>query len=367
MNFSGINKTPIPVILVGCGAVSQFFYTPAIKVLSERGDLFLQALVDPVRENIEIVAKDFPRVKKAEDFNEVELTNNNLVIIASPHRFHAPQCIHALEKGASVLCEKPMAASSAEAKAMIKAEQSNDGILAIGLYRRFFPATEAINNIIKNRLLGSLERFTIREGNASEWQAASDSFFSSATASGGVFFDVGVHVVDQLISWLGEPSDFFYEDDAMEGLDVNARLTLTYPDDITGEIRLSKDWENENAHTFYFENGIVRWAVGNANGLRVSMPGQNALLSGSLNSFSLNDSDVVVGDVMRNDPQCFIEQLRNVTASMRKEESLRVPGGEGIRSLQLIEQYYARKHLIGMPWMTPQEAEEARRLAAVDK
>ncbi len=355
------------MVLVGCGAVSRFFYTPAIKALSERGDLLLQVLVDPVQENGDIIAKDFPQAGRVEDLTEIELSKENLVIVATPLRFHAPQCIHALEKGASVLCEKPMAASSAEAKAMINAEEASDGLLAIGLYRRFFPASEAINNIINNNLLGSLKHFTIREGNASEWQAASDSFFNSATASGGVFFDVGVHVLDQLILWLGEPVDFIYEDDAMEGLDVNARVSLTYPNDVKGEIRLSKDWENENFHTFYFEKGIVRWAVGNANGLQISLSGQNALLSGILKNFNSDGINIIEGGNMRSDPQCFIEQLQNVTASMRGEESLRVPSKEGIRSLHLIEQCYINKRLIEMPWLTSQEVDEARKLAALDK
>ena len=355
------------MVLVGCGAVSRFFYTPAIKALSERGELSLQALVDPVQENGDIIAKDFPQAGRVEDLTEIELSKENLVIVASPLRFHASQCIHALGKGASVLCEKPMAASSAEAKAMINAEEASDGLLAIGLYRRFFPATEAIENIIKNKLLGSLKHFTIREGNASEWQAASDSFFNSATASGGVFFDVGVHVLDQLVLWLGEPNDYIYEDDAMEGLDVNARVSLTYPGGVKGIIRLSKDWENENYHTFNFDKGIVRWAVGDANGLQISMPGQDAMLSGNLKDYSINGKDVIEGPVMRNDPQCFIEQLHNVIASMRGEETLHVPSREGIKSLRLIEQCYAQKRLIGMPWLTPREVEEASRLSAVDK
>ena len=367
--MNSIKKTEksIPVILVGCGAIGRFFYTPAIKILSEQGELFLQALVDPAKENIEILAKEFPDVNLADDISKVNISNKNLVIIASPHRYHASQSIYALEKGASVLCEKPMAASSVEAIAMMKAEQKSDGLLAIGLYRRFYPATEAINNIIKNKLLGSLKRFTIREGNASEWQAASDSFFNSATASGGVFFDVGVHVLDQLIMWLGEPNNIIYADDAMGGLDVNARVSLSYPDEVKGELRLSKDWENENSHTFYFEKGIVRWAVGDANGLQFSMPGENTLLSGTLKDCFLRDNDINEGGNKRSDPQCFIEQLHNITASMRGEESLRVPSREGIKSLNLIEKCYDQKRLIEMPWLTPQEVDEARRLTAVNK
>ncbi len=367
MNKNKIIKDPIPIILVGCGAVSRYFYTPAIKALSEHGDIYLKALVDPIKANSSTLAIEFPHAEWVEDIKEVDISNGHLVIIASPPRFHAAQSIFALEKGASVLCEKPMAATSAEAAAMIKAEKASDGLLAIGLYRRFYPATQTIKGIIEQKPLGNLKRFTLYEGASGKWQARSDSFFNKAYTPGGVFFDVGAHVLDQLIMWLGEPVDIIYEDDAMEGLEVNARVSLTYPDNVKGEIRLSKDWENENFHTFHFEKGIVRWAVGDANGLQISMPGQDAMLSGNLKDYSLNGKNVIEGPVMQNDPQCFIEQLHNVIASMRGEETLRVTSREGIKSLRLIEQCYAQKRLIGMPWLTPREVEEARRLSAVDR
>ena len=355
------------MVLVGCGAVSRFFYSPALKELTERGYLYLKTLVDPVKENSDTLAMDFPLAGRAEDIKEVGLSKENLVIIASPPRFHASQSIFALGKGASVLCEKPMAATSAEAKEMIKSEQANSGILAVGHYRRFYPATETIKNIIEHQPLGNLKRFTLFEGSSEKWQARSDSFYNKESTPGGVFFDLGIHVVDLILWWLGEPTEFAYEDDAMGGFEANCRLQLKYKDSCQGEIHLSKDWENENHHTFLFEKGFVRWKVGDANGIQISLEGMDPLLSGKLKGHIRSETGISEKDELRTDPQSFIEQLRHVVAAMYGEETLKVSGEIGLQSLKFIESCYAEKKLMTMPWLTKDEARNAKHLASLSR
>ena len=75
------------MVLVGCGAVSRYFYTPAIKTLSEHGDINLKALVDPVKANSDILTNEFPHAERAVDIKDVDISNGQLVIIASPPRF----------------------------------------------------------------------------------------------------------------------------------------------------------------------------------------------------------------------------------------------------------------------------------------
>ncbi|MBC7366740.1 MAG: hypothetical protein H7343_07985, partial [Undibacterium sp.] len=40
--------SPLPIVLVGCGAVSQLFYAPALRALEAIGLLRVAAVVDPV-------------------------------------------------------------------------------------------------------------------------------------------------------------------------------------------------------------------------------------------------------------------------------------------------------------------------------
>ena len=58
------------------------------------------------------------------------------VVLAVPNRLHAPM-IAALEAGKHVLAEKPMAATVAEAQAMIAARDASDRTLMVGMNQRY--------------------------------------------------------------------------------------------------------------------------------------------------------------------------------------------------------------------------------------
>ena len=358
-----MQRTPnaeIPVAIVGCGAISRFFYAPTLKALADPEMLRVTALVDPSTENLGRLAEDFPTAARFASIEEANIGSDHLVIVASPPRFHASQSIFAMSKGAAVLCEKPMAASIADAQAMTDAARKGPGILAVGLYRRFFPATEAIRGLIQKETLGRLLRFQIQEGGPFGWQAASESFFRRATTPGGVLYDTGVHTLDLVLWWLGEPDDLVYEDDAMGGFESNCRLELSYQDGCTGEVRLSRDWKTENRYTFFFERGFVRWTVNDANHLEVFVDGLPVSVRGDLMSVSRKGGRIVEEGMARTNPQSFIEQVRNVAAAKRGRESVRIPADEGIRSLRLIDRCYQNRRLMRMPWMTPDEELEAR-------
>ena len=353
----------MPVAIVGCGAISRFFYSETLKALAGPDRLRVRALVDPSSENLSHLAKDFPEARRFAAIEEADIGREHLVIVASPPKFHAAQSILALGKGAAVLCEKPMAGSIQDAEAMTAAARENQGILAIGLYRRFFHATEAIRALIQHQSLGRLQSFQIREGGPFGWQAASESFFRRAATPGGVLYDTGVHTLDLILWWLGEPDDLIYEDDAMGGLESNCRLELSYANGCKGEVRLSRDWKTDNRYTFFFERGFVRWTVNDANHLEIFMDGLPVSMRGELIQVSQKGEQVIEQGIARTNPQSFIEQVRNVAAAKRGLEKLKIPAEEGIRSLRLIERCYRSRQLLKMPWMTSDQESEARRLA----
>ncbi len=354
----------IPVALVGCGAISRFFYVPTLKALVDSETLRVAALVDPSTQNLSRLAEEFPNAARFATIEDAGIGADHLVIVASPPRFHAPQCIFALGKGAAVLCEKPMAASVEDAEQMIASARDGAGLLAVGLYRRFFPAAEAIRRLIEIKTLGVLRSFKIQEGGPFGWQAASESFFRRDATPGGVLYDTGVHTLDLLLWWLGEPSEIHYEDDAMGGLEANCRVTLSYPNDCTGEVRLSRDWKTENCYVFCFEHGCVRWIVNDANHLEILVDGLPVSVRGELVQTSQRAGRLIEHGPANSNAQSFIEQVRNVAAAKRGLEKLKVPGSEGIRALRLIDRCYRGRRMMRMAWLTPDEGTEAQRLAA---
>src|SRR5579862_5711649 len=152
-------------ILVGCGAIVEFQYVPAIKALA---NLNVVGLVDPNPVRVEAISSSFPGARPAASIAGLRA---DFAVIASPAAYHAEHAIAALEAGMHVFCEKPMAARAAEAERMVEASRRVGKLLGVGLFRRFFPATRTIHDVVVNATLGRVKRYRIAEGGEFNWPA----------------------------------------------------------------------------------------------------------------------------------------------------------------------------------------------------
>ena len=352
------SPSPRRVILVGCGAVARQFYVPALRTLQNAGLVRVSAIVDPSVSAREVVARAFPKAGQSATLEQTTAPAGTLAIIASPPGFHAAQTISAFERGWHVLCEKPMASSVSEAESMVAAAQRHQRLLAVGLYKRFFPSSRYIRGLCRDWSLGPLTHFSIAEGGPFRWPAG-PSFFDRTQTRGGVLFDIGVHVFDLLSWWLGEPANVRYADDAMGGLETNAFVHLDYPGGAQGRVHLSRDWATTDQYRFVFERGIVTWKVNDANGLTVQLSGAPAGLQSALVTPLTEPPSLAEPQSLETNAQCFILQVANVVGAIAGTESLLVPGEEGIHSIKLIDQCYAHRVLVEQPWLTPAEAAHA--------
>lgn len=126
------------------------------------------------------------------------------VIVALPVPLHYAATMAALEAGKHVLCEKPPAASSEEAVQMVTLAREKGLVLSWGLQRRYTPAMHAARTAVEWGLLGRVYRVE-----AKYTLARSEAMFTDPIRmrkkGGGVFFDLGVHVLDMAWSCLGCP------------------------------------------------------------------------------------------------------------------------------------------------------------------
>jgi predicted dehydrogenase len=299
----------------------------------------------------------FPRAIVFEQADAALAAGGDLAIIASPPKFHLQHTTAALEAGLDVLCEKPMAASVDDCEAMIEAARRLDRILAAGHYKRFFPVHRAIKHFIEGKTFGALQSVAIAEGGKFGWPAASDSFFRKEQTPGGVLLDIGVHVLDLLLWWLGEPLEFSYQDDALDGLEANALLNASFSNGITATVRLSRDWGTLNTYTFRFDRATVHLRVNQANRVEITLDGLPMTFAAELREPVDADFPRQTPPVESN-PQAFIAQLVDVIGSIRDRRPPLVPGSEGVRPIRWIQQCYDRRQSLATPWMQEQLKEE---------
>ena len=128
------------------------------------------------------------------------------VYIVTPVHTHLAITRAAAHAGKHVLCEKPMALSTAECREMIEACAHADVKLMVAFMSRFHPPYRALRDRIRAGDLGQVVAFRGRWGfyyppSPSLWRQALE------LAGGGPLMDVGSHAIDCLRFWLGEVAE----------------------------------------------------------------------------------------------------------------------------------------------------------------
>lgn len=124
----------------------------------------------------------------------------DIVSVCTENNMHAEISIAAMEAGCHVLCEKPMAITSAEADAMVEASRRTGRKLSVGYQLRFLEDALYLKKEIDKGRLGRVyyaEAEAIRRRGVPTWGV----FLDKEKQGGGPLIDIGTHVVD-LALWL---------------------------------------------------------------------------------------------------------------------------------------------------------------------
>jgi predicted dehydrogenase len=354
------DPAPLRVALLGCGAVARLYYAPALQLLERDGVLQVGTLFDPDARALADLHALFPAATPSRSEDEITSEKAELAIVASPPRHHARQTTNCLRAGSAVLCEKPLARSVEEGESMVEAAALAGLPLACGLVRRFLPAAGFIRDALRADLIGPIRSVSCREGGSFRWPTRETSFFERG--GGGVLADIGIHVLDLLAWWLGSPELLAYHDDAMGGVEANARIQLRFAGGATGEVRLSRDWAESDQYLIRGEKGWLCWQIHEPDGLRVGLHGSSRALDARVREVGAEGPGGELRALPGDFEGAFLEQLRNVASAVRGDAPLAVPGSDALVALRLVEQCYVARQLVPMPWLSEAEAAEARRL-----
>jgi predicted dehydrogenase len=338
--------------IVGCGAAVEHLHGLALSALAVAGEVEVVALCDPDAARSAAVAALFPRAASFTTLAGVTAIRPDLAVVASPAGLHAAHSLELLEAGIHVLCEKPMAATTAEADRMIAAAAHARRVLAVGLMRRFFPSARLVHDVVASGRLGAFESGEVIETGGFHWPFRSTSAFVPQLTPGGVFLDIGVHVVDLLAWWFPRIRATAYEDDAMGGVEATSVATFQVgPAPLV--VKLSRDWPMPGHYDLRFEHGRIVWDAVDPVAVHIecSLPGGDEVRFAA------------TGIPARTWDECFRAQLENVLAAVRGTAPLLVSGADAVPSLSLIEQCYGLRTLLPCPWFSDEELSTARSLA----
>jgi len=175
----------------------------------------------------------------------------DIIDICTPNKYHAPLTIAALEAGKHVLCEKPLAPTPTEIRQMIEARDRSGKLLMTAQQQRFQGNSKALMREIKQGALGDIYH-------ARSWMLrriafpGRESFWLKKYSGGGACIDIGVHVLDLTLWFMGNPQPI-----AVTGVSRTVLAKNQGAFSLWGGFPVPKDADVEE-----FAAGFVRFANG---------------------------------------------------------------------------------------------------------
>ena len=128
-----------------------------------------------------------------------------LVDIGTPNNVHAEQAIAALEAGKHVACEKPLAGTLSDARAMVAAAAGSAGTTSVWFNYRRVPAVALAHRLVAAGRIGRI--YHVRAAYLQSWGGPDTPLlwrFQGDIAGSGAHGDLNAHIIDSVRFVTGE-------------------------------------------------------------------------------------------------------------------------------------------------------------------
>ncbi|WGS54993.1 Gfo/Idh/MocA family oxidoreductase (plasmid) [Paraburkholderia sp. D15] len=271
---------------------------------------------------------DYTTYERLADNPEVQV-----VYVVLPNGMHAEYTVRAAAIGKHVLCEKPMANSSAECRQMIEACRKANRLLMIAYRSQYEPMDRMVARWVREKRLGPLSEFIAGNsqnvGDPAQWR------LKRALAGGGPLPDVGIYCVNaarflsneepyEVIATTYQPAD----DPRFREVEQSVHFVLRFPSGLTATCMAS--YANHDSRFFRLQ-GAQAWAELNPafgyNGLQLR---RGELVEGK------NAATQIVVDPVDQ----FAREIDHMSLCVVRGQTPHTPGEEGLQDQRIVEAIY---------------------------
>jgi predicted dehydrogenase len=132
-----------------------------------------------------------------------------LVDLCTPTPLHPQQAVAALKAGKNVLCEKPIARTSAAAREIIQSEKTAPGFLMPAMCMRFWPGWSWLKEVAENQTYGKVLSARFRRISEMPGWSKQGTYSAAGADLGGALFDLHIHDTDFVQFLFGRPARVF--------------------------------------------------------------------------------------------------------------------------------------------------------------
>jgi predicted dehydrogenase len=200
------NSATVNVAVVGLG----FMGVTHLRAYLEAQGARIVAVCDAVRLPVDGVLQGVAgNIKKSDDINlgpnvkvyrklEELLADPDveLVDICTPTPLHPEQAIAALGAGRNVLCEKPLARTSAKGRDILRALETARGFLMPAMCMRFWPGWSWLKEAVEKQTYGRVYAAEFRRFSETPTWSKQGTYNAAGADLGGALFDLHIHDTD---------------------------------------------------------------------------------------------------------------------------------------------------------------------------
>jgi scyllo-inositol 2-dehydrogenase (NADP+) len=191
-------KTPIRTAIVGFGSVAEKMHAPLIDVCP---DLELTAVVERNGNQCQAL---YPGVTTYRSLDQLlEEDGADLITITTPNHFHFSMAEQCLLAGKHVVVDKPVTIFSYEAEELQALANEKKLVCSIFQNRRYDGDIKTVQKLIQENILGNL---VYLESHFDRFRPEiSENWREKEVPGNGITFDLGSHLIDQVVMLFGKP------------------------------------------------------------------------------------------------------------------------------------------------------------------
>jgi predicted dehydrogenase len=242
--------------VIGAGNIAQVAVLPAFAHAKANSELVAVVSSDPEKRR---ALRDRYELKLDGDYSELESVLErgkiDAVYIATPNTLHKDFAVRAAAAGVHVLCEKPLAPTANECRAIIDACAQHDVQLMVAYRLHFERATLEAIEIARSGKLGEPRLFTsffshvVRE----------DDIRRDPALAGGATLDLGVYCINAARNlFAAEPESVVAEMIERNGTDDTVTATLRFPNERLAQFCISNSVAGVSSYRIGGTEGDLR-------------------------------------------------------------------------------------------------------------
>jgi len=195
--------TTIKMAVIGLGKMGIHMIHQATQAeLSEKVEIV--AVCDSSEENLTSFASSHPETKTYTDFKQLLDTHPvDLLYIAVPPKYHYPVVMEALKRKIHVFCEKPLANSVEEARAMLEAAEKAGVVHAIHFSMPHEPSVVKLQELIRQETIGEIRKIDLILQFPHWPRAWQQNAWITSREQGGFILEVGIHWIHMIQNVFG--------------------------------------------------------------------------------------------------------------------------------------------------------------------